>query len=284
MTGQNKQEIEHLSLLTTPVILKKGTKELSQGTGFFFVKDNALYLVTNYHVITGSAPSEGKNPIGDSIVFYFHKEKENPKNVKEITYPLFTKSGLQVWESSKEFKNADVSVIPIPSKLYEGCQVNAINEKWAEATIKVRPTSPLTLVGYPYGYYDKLNSLPIWKTGSIASEPYVDFEDKPLFIIDISAFPGMSGAPAFVIVNGAYELESGATTVGRVQKFMGIYASMQMLTEMKYLELLPSSNKKPGIINTESLQLGHVWKASLIFRMINDINISEYERTILSDL
>ncbi len=284
MTGQNKQEIEHLSLLTTPIILKKGAKELSQGTGFFFVKDNVLYLVSNYHVITGSAPDKGKDPIGDSIEFYFHKDKFNPKNVKKVTYPLLTKSGLQVWKSSTEYKNADVSVILIPPYLYDGCQVSAITEKWAEAQIKVRPTSPLTLVGYPYGYYDKHNSLPIWKTGSIASEPHVDFEDKPLFVIDISAFPGMSGAPAFVVVNGAYEMEQGGTTVGQVRKFMGIYASMQMLSEKRYLELLPSNTKKPGIINTESLELGHVWKASLIFNIINNIDINEYEKTILSDI
>lgn len=126
--------------------------------------------------------------------------------------------------------------------------VFAITEDWANTPVKVRPSSSLTLVGYPYGYYDKTNSLPIWKTGSVASEPSVDFDNKPLFVIDISAFPGMSGSPAFVISNGTYETEGGGTTVGSARKFMGIYASMQMLKERKFLEQLDADQKKPGVV------------------------------------
>jgi hypothetical protein len=43
----------------------------------------------------------------------------------------------------------------------------------------------------------------------------------------------MSGSPAFAIANGSYEMEQGDVTVGRIQIFMGIYASMQMLNEKK---------------------------------------------------
>lgn len=291
MEGQtNNLSVEHLSMLTTPIYLLKGDSVVSQGTGFYLVKQDTvnkeelLFLITNYHVITGSAPNEGKQPIGDNIMFLFHKNPANPKEVKQVRYPLFTKTKVPVWKSSTKYKDADIAIIPLPTPLYKDCSVFAITEDWAKPVIKVRPTSQLTLVGYPYGYYDTTNSLPIWKTGSVASEPNVDFDSKPLFVIDISAFPGMSGSPAFVVANGAYEMESGPTTVGRVQQFMGIYASMQMLNEKKFLEQLDADEKKPGIKLSESLELGHVWKASLIFEIVNNLDIPLYERTVLENL
>lgn len=147
----------------------------------------------------------------------------------------------------------------------------------------MRPTSTITLIGYPYGYYDKKNCLPIWKTGNVASEPNLDFEGKPLFLIDVSAFPGMSGSPAFAIAYGAYETVEGPTTVGHVQKFLGIYASMQVVEKAKYLEEIPSASK-PGIVVHESLQLGHIWKASLITKIIRQIDVKKYESEILKNL
>src|SRR5262245_30630015 len=54
--------VEAASLMTTPVYLVEGTKQVSQGTGFFYGNKNSLgvidtvFLVTNYHVITGQSP------------------------------------------------------------------------------------------------------------------------------------------------------------------------------------------------------------------------------------
>jgi len=280
--------IEHLSMITTPVILLKGDKMVSQGTGFYYeLKDSSqstiLFLVTNYHVLTGYSPKESKPPKGDNIIFYLHNDIKNPGDVKQIKFPLFTKNGKHIWLSSKEFPQADVAIIPLAASLYDGVKVFVISEDWAKSDIKVRPTSTITLIGYPYGYYDKKNWLPVWKTGSIASEPDVDFEGKPLFLVDISAFPGMSGSPAFAIAYGAYETIAGPTTVGHVQKFLGIYASMQMLKEEKYLEEIISESKLGFVVN-ESLELAHIWKASLIIKIIKEIDVKKYESEILKNL
>lgn len=279
--------VEHLSMITTPVILLKGNEVISQGTGFYYgLKDssgNVVFLVTNYHVLTGYPPEETKPPKGDNIISYLHKDADNPGDVKEIRFPLFTKDAKPIWLSSKEFPHADVAVIPLVSSLYGDTKVFGISEDWTRGDIKVRPTSTVTLIGYPYGYYDKKNRLPIWKTGSIASEPSVDFEGKPLFLIDISAFPGMSGSPVLLIAYGAYETIEGHTTVGHIQKFLGIYASMQMLKEHKYLEEIPSDSRI-GIVLDESLEIGHIWKAGLITDVVKKIDISKYENEILKNL
>ena len=282
-------DVEHISLITTKVILLKGDTAISEGTGFYFALQDStksgsiLFLVTNYHVLTGSAPREKKPPIGDNIVFYFHKDDKNTGDLKTIRFPLFTKRNDPIWISSKSFPEADVAIIPLLPAIYQDCKPYCITEDWTKAPIKLRPTSTVTLVGYPYGYSDTVNALPIWKTGNIASEPKVDFDGKPLFVVDVSAFPGMSGSPAFAVAYGMYEMEQGGTSVGGVQKFLGIYASMQVLEEKKYLEEL-GTGQKPGIVVSESLQLGHVWKAQLIVDMVKAIDVPRYENEILKYL
>ena len=150
--------------------------------------------------------------------------------------------------------------------------------------LAIEETGSNTLTGYPYGYFDHKNWLPIWKTGTIASEPSYDFEGKPLMLVDISAFPGMSGSPAFAVANGAYQTVDGPTTVGQVRMFLGIYASMQMVREAKYLEEFAQKDSEIGIKISSSLELGHIWKSDLIVNMINKIDIEKYENEILKKL
>ena len=71
--------IDHLSLSTTPIVLRKGQDVVSQGTGFFFgrIRDNeqVLFLVTNYHVLTGLSPEKNEPSKGDNIKWFFHTDK-----------------------------------------------------------------------------------------------------------------------------------------------------------------------------------------------------------------
>ena len=281
--------IDHISLSTTPVILRNGGAVVSQGTGFFYVRkrenEQVLFLVTNYHVLTGVAPEEEGAPKGDNVEWYFHSDANDSSKVKSVNFPLFTREKEPTWITSTNYENADLAVVPIPAALIEACDIRCISEEWyAESDLMVRPTTSCTLVGYPYGFYDKANFLPVWKTGSIASEPEVGFNGNPYFLLDISAFPGMSGAPAFAIAYGTYESTSGAAKVGGARKFLGIYASMQMLNKEMYLEELVNSESSLGIRDQESLQLGHVWNASLIIDLVNSIDVHRYDSEVLQKL
>lgn len=280
--------IDHLSLSTTPVNLFKGSELVSQGTGFYYVEKvedgQVLFLVTNYHVLTGSAPSDKKAPIGDNVSFQFHESAEETGNVKTVRFPLFTRSGKPVWIASASFPEADLAVIPVVGNAYKDSKVSCISADWAKSQMLLRPTTNVTLVGYPYGFFDTANALPIWKTGTIASEPAVDFEKKPLLLIDVAAFPGMSGSPVFAIASGMYELADGsAVTAGAVREFLGVYASMQMVGKNKFLEQL-THGAQYGIRDMESLQIGHVWKAKLVLETIKSVDIRRWDGEILADL
>lgn len=282
-------DVEYISLSTTPIYLRKGQKVVSQGTGFFYGREDSrgqfVCLVTNYHVLMGSAPTTNRAPDGDNIVFQFHLSETETGRVKEIVYPLFTKNGEPVWIQSNSFPEADVAIIPIAGSMCTDAKVYALSEGWCRPDIRLRPTISVTLVGYPHGFFDKKNALPIWKTGSIASEPYIDFEGKPLFLVDVSAFRGMSGSPVFVIKDSSYEDMQGMWIVSSQveRRFLGVFSSMPEIKRKQYIEEIPKGTK-PGIILRESLQLGFVWKVGLIFDIIKEINVEKYEKEILRHL
>ena len=281
-------KVDHLSLSTTPVHLFMENKLVSTGTGFYYLEqhqqDQVLFLVTNYHVLTGASPSEGKTPIGDKISFQLHQSEEETGKIKTVQIPLFTKSGKPVWITSKSFPEADIAIIPVSQSLCQQCKVYSISAKWSTPKMLIRPTTNVTLVGYPYGFYDAINALPIWKTGTIASEPSIDFDGKPLLLVDVSAFPGMSGSPVFAIASGIYErVDRSAVTPGSVREFLGIYASMQMVGKDKFLEQIVHGTNL-GIRDYESLEIGHVWKAKLLVDTAKSIDVEKYESEILSDL
>ena len=281
--------VNHLSLSTTPVNLFKGNTLVSQGTGFYYVENQGekqiLFLVTNYHVVTGSAPTEKKAPLGDNVSFQFHESNEQTGKIKTVKYPLFTKTAKPVWLSNNAYPDADLAVIPVVPELWKNCSISCISADWAQPKMKIRPTTKTQRsAGTHTVTEDAANALPVWKTGSVASEPDVDFDGKPLFLIDVSAFPGMSGSPVFAIASGIYEMaEGGNMTPGVVRQFLGIYASMQMVGKDKYLEQIVHGAKL-GIKDFESLEIGHVWKASLILDTVKAIDVHQYEQTIPRNL
>jgi len=277
--------MEDISLITTPVKLFDDNNLVSQGTGFYvahsYGENGILFLVTNYHVLTGSAPLEHKSPIGNNIEITLHISKDNPEIIKRFRFNLYNKEKDRLWLINENNKEADLALLPLPIQVYNEVDiVTCINKEWSTNRLKVRTTTRTSVVGYPYGYYDTKNSLPIWKTGSIASEPDVDFEGKKLIVLDISAFPGMSGSPVFALAQGAYETTDGNMEFGTINKFLGVYASMQMLTKNKYLEQL-ITQMPYGIKDQESLQLGHVWKASLIFEVLEKFDYNSYQQNNL---
>src|SRR5258708_39700911 len=70
-----------------------------------------------------------------------------------------------------------------------------------EKFIKLEVTQTCFVVGFPLGLVDRQDPhhvLPIYKSANIASEPYLDFQGKPIVVIDSTTRPGMSGSPVVV--------------------------------------------------------------------------------------
>ena len=252
VSGQ-QVELDPASLMTTPIVLMDGSRRISQGTGFFFAsttadgKADTVFLVTNYHVVTGHAPLSTQPKTGDRIWFVLHEDPGDLTRVRPVELPLYDRDGGPVWVTNEAHPAADIVLVPLAPRVYAGLAPLVFTEAHTRTDIKIRPTSGATLLGYPFGFYDQKHFLPVWKTGHVASEPNVDFEGKPAFLVDVSAFPGMSGSPVLAVANGVYEAEDGTLRSGRLWRLLGVFSSMPVAGERE-----------------TNLQLGYVWKAALI--------------------
>jgi S1-C subfamily serine protease len=115
---------------------------------------------------------------------------------------------------------------------YPACKVSAGTEVW--------------FVGYPAGYYDQTNNLPILRRGYLASIPALDFNGAKQFLIDADIIPGSSGSPVFA-------------TAGTGWWLIGVLA--QALTRRERIRVTPES---PEIEVAQALGLGVVLKAELV--------------------
>ncbi len=285
-TVARQAELEPMSLMTTPVLLVSGARQVSQGTGFLYAttKPNGtdidmVFLATNYHVVTGNEPMSAARAQGDRLQFYFHASRTDPSNYFPVNIPLYTKTGEPIWVQNQQFPEADVVLVPIVSTLYDGRgQLTVFSDAHTQVDMKVRPSSQAVLLGYPYGFFDTRNFLPVWKTGHLATEPTVDFQGQPVFLVDVSAFPGMSGAPVVGVSNGVYESDrqAGAMMSGVQRKLLGIFSAMRMVKPQASADAagtpIATAVPSPG----DSLQLGYVWKAQLITDIARTFNKEEW--------
>ena len=99
----------------------------------------------------------------------------------------------------------------------------------------------------------------------MATEPNIDFNGKPLFLIDVSAFPGMSGAPVFAITYEWSELEDDRVVAGGTKKFLGLLTFMRTFIR--------------GSAEID-LQLGYVWKSITISEIAQSINTKNFSNAI----
>jgi len=259
------------SLMTTPVLLYNQGRQISQGTGFFYANVKAdggvdtVFLATNYHVVTGHAPRLLTQPAGDRVRIALHLDAGNLENFKWFELPLYNERKEPLWVSSTMYQDADIVLLPLPAQMVP---LYVFTESNTRGDLKVRPTLGATLLGYPYGFFDTKHLLPIWKTGHIATEPDVDFEGDPTFLVDVSAYPGMSGSPVLAVATGIYESTDGTMRSGRVHKLLGIFSSMPVVRRSSPSAADRELSEVPSMRDT-SLQLGYVWKAAVIVEAAN---------------
>jgi len=107
------------------------------------------------------------------------------------------------------------------------------------------------VLGYPFG--TGKTGLPIWKRGSIASEPDLVPHVESYLLVDTASRPGMSGSPVILrtyFIHVTQENEITATP-GAANKFIGVYS---------------------GRLHTQDpleAQIGMVWSATYIDEIID---------------
>jgi len=204
-----------------------------------------------------------------------------------VTYPLETKSGKATWLTNPTYPRADLAVVPLPFNLVKfEVPPYCFDMSSVEYDIVPYPGEEVSVVGYPLGWRDKVNRLPLWKTGHIASEPGEDFDGQPRFLVDITGRQGMSGSPVLCGHRGIYYDKSDLPKMKGSGALLGVYASNALTFDDKEPTTEGLGEREPAAAFAagDRPELGFVWKASLLREIYAGLNLPDFTNRIFSDL
>lgn len=180
-----------------------------RGTGFFIEKEEEFYFVTNRHVVEpGYSNAEYKDyQVSEFII-------ESFENVDGAGMPITLKSTtIQNWADFKYHSNKhnDVACLKGPLAVDRMNIISSIpyfmiaTDEWMNQKLSVCDT--IAYPGFPE-WYDRQNNTPIFRMGTIASDPRFNYSHKPdapvASRIAYEGFStgGASGSPVFSTQNG----------------------------------------------------------------------------------
>lgn len=284
-----------VSYTTTRMEMFFGEQLLSVGTGFVMKYAGQYGLVTNWHVLTGRSPIDGRclsrtGGIPNRTQFHVALSKAGTKDgrpsetlhFKPIDLSLFKDEDCAVpiwWDEKVEEKQSDYAVIMLRDVLPElsdpRYSLRAI--EGGKVTLKrgVKPSPrvrsedinhfyppvghQLFVVGYPAGI-EPSGIFPIWKGGTIASEPSAglklgDVTTDDVFLVDGLTRAGMSGSPVICLEKPGdrYYTDDGVEVTADKEGslLVGVYAGRE------------------GVTASEAdLALGRVWKIGALERLL----------------
>jgi len=191
-------KIESLLLATTHIRTFDGQKLLTNASGFFFARDNQLFLVTSRHVII-DAPSAH---FPSHLEIEVHTDMNNLTQSVGFSIPLY-RNGLSLWrQGSDRAGEIDVAAIEIDrAALPQQMAYRAFTPAHLPNQVdSIEVGSSLLVVGFPLGFHDTLHHMPVVRQAVIASSFGLRFQGKGYFLTDARTHRGTSGAPVVMRV------------------------------------------------------------------------------------
>lgn len=185
--------IEALLLTAARVCTFTGERLLTNASGFFFARDERLFLVTSRHVVKDD-PSKH---YPDRLEIELHTDSVNMAKSTGFSIPLY-RNRQSVWRQGSDTAGAiDVAVIEIErSALPKTAVYRAFTpEHLLAAEDQVEVGSSLLVVGFPLGFHDALHHMPVVRQAAVASSFGMRFQGEGYFLTDARTHRGTSGAP-----------------------------------------------------------------------------------------
>lgn len=185
--------IESLLLAITRVSTMSGEKPLTSATGFFFQRDDRLYLVTSRHVVM----DEVSNHQPDRLEIELHVDPKNIGAVIQWSIPLY--GGNQpLWRQGVD-SGGTVDIVAVEihrTALPETILLSAFSPAHLVAELdQIEVGNPVLIVGFPLGFHDNLHHLAVARQAVIASAFGIRFQGQGYFLTDARMHRGTSGAP-----------------------------------------------------------------------------------------
>jgi hypothetical protein len=191
--------IEPLLLTATRINTFAGDTSLTGATGFFFARDDRLYLVTSRHVMV----DEPSGHFPDRIEIEIHTDAHNL--TRSVAYSiLLYEDGRGVWHQGKDAGGEiDVAVIELDRvSLPKPSVLHAFTPAHLQRSFdEVEAGTSLLIVGFPLGFHDTLHHLPVVRQALIASSFGIRFQGQGYFLTDARTHRGSSGAPVVMRAN-----------------------------------------------------------------------------------
>ena len=89
---------------------------------------------------------------------------------------LYDAEGKAVWYQHYKKNEIDIAVIHVGSLLSDRYRATGINDVTRQNDMAIQIGNEVFVLGYPLGFTHFINT-PIWKRGSIASEPHAETLD-----------------------------------------------------------------------------------------------------------
>lgn len=190
--------IESILLTTVRVFTFRQGMGLSNASGFFFARDERLFLVTSGHVLFDAASQH----LPDRIEIELHTDPADIGASTGFSIPLY-RGNERIWRSGLDRAGAvDVAVIEIERPaLPAHALYHALGPQHLptpECAIEIG--SSLLVVGYPLGFHDTLHHLPVVRQAVVASSYGMRFQGQGVFLTDARTHRGTSGAPVVMRV------------------------------------------------------------------------------------
>jgi Trypsin-like peptidase domain len=218
--------LDQFTLTTVPLEQYFNDTRLGQGTGFMWKIQEKYYLVTNWHVLSMRDFFTRENLRADAgrpnilrALFNmqtgsFDKQRWDIKIRDDDDKPLWL---------VHPGRRVDVAVLPIPFKPEELIISLYPLNVLANARLRVEIGMEVFILGYPFEIAPP--AYPVWKRGSIASEPQL-VQLTDYMLVDTASRPGMSGAPVIRRSWTNHMVEPGVVALvdTPLNRFIGVYS------------------------------------------------------------
>lgn len=239
--------VEAVLLTTTHIRTYNGAHLSTGASGFFFRRDERLFLVTNRHVFI----DEPSNHVPDRIEIEMHTDARDLTQYATFSIPLYG-NGLALWRQAADTAGpVDVAVIELQaSRLPAATVLQAFDASHlASQGEDVAIGDTLMVIGFPLGFHDTVHHLAVARSASIASAYGVRFQRQGYFLTDARTHRGSSGAPVLRRRRG----QRGSSSLATWQ-LLGVHSTrMDMRTR--------------DLLEDESLGLNCAWYTDVLMAL-----------------
>lgn len=190
--------------------------------------------------------------IPDQVVFPIHLKDKLGQWRDGTTINLGNNTGNSTWFQHSNGQDIDVAVLPIQD-IPDDCIIYDAVRPDETSNMAFMVGMDVFILGFPKGLA-KQGIVPVWKRGSVASEPALHVDSLPLFLVDTATRQGMSGSPVYVRTFGSALIEDGPNVLGggTFTRFLGVYSG------------------RYGADDELAAQLGRVWHRPILDEVIDN--------------